>query len=382
MKIHEYQAKKLLEKYGLPTPKSIVTSDPVKVKNSMSELGSTVVIKAQVHVGGRGKAGGVKIARTPDEAFKAAQEILGMDIKGIIVKKVLVAEAVDIKQELYIGITVDRSSKKIVFMASKAGGVDIEEVASNTPEKIEKIYIDPAIGFKGYQARQLAFSLFNDSKLIKSSISIFTKLYNVFIDNDCSIAEINPLVITNNNELVAIDSKINFDDNALLKHPEFEELRDMDEEDADELHAKASGLSFIKLDGDIGCIVNGAGLAMATLDTIKLFNGNPANFLDVGGSSNPEKIIDAFKLILKDKKIKVVLINIFGGITRCDDIANGLLIAKDRINIPVPIIIRLTGTNSEEAHKILKAENISVYTNMDEAIKKAVAVSHEGEISQ
>ena len=264
-------------------------------------------------------------------------------------------------------------------MVSRQGGIDIEEVAAKTPEKIKKVYIDPVIGFKDFQAREIAFYLFSDVKLVKSAVSILKKLYKVFVENDCSLDESNPLVITGDDTIMAIDSKIIFDDNSLIRHSEFNELRDLAEEDMDELEAKKFGLSFIKLDGIVGCIVNGAGLAMATMDTIKLFGGEPANFLDVGGSSNPGKIIKAFELILKNKKVKAILINIFGGITRCDDIANGLLQVKEKMGIPVPLVIRLIGTNDKEAKEILSSSNFLVYTSMEEAVKKVVEISEQGD---
>ena len=375
MKIHEYQAKNILEQYQIPTPKSYIADSPQEARSAADKLGGSVVVKAQVHVGGRGKAGGVKLAKSPTEAEQIAKQILGMNIKGSIVKKVLVGEAVKIEKELYVGITIDRSSQKIAFMVSRAGGVDIEEVAATTPEKIIKVLIDPQTGFKAFHARTLANALFDDPKHIKESLSIFQKLYMIFSESDCSLAEINPLIITDEGSLLAIDSKINFDDNALAKHPTFEDLRDMGEEDHDELEADRHGLSFIKLDGQIGCIVNGAGLAMATMDTIKLFGGEPANFLDVGGSSSPEKIIKAFELILKNKNVNAILINIFGGITRCDDVAKGFIQAKSQLKPTVPIVIRLVGSNEKEALEILAKHNISASTRMEEAVKEVVEAS-------
>lgn len=375
MKIHEYQAKEFIEKYGIPTPKSLVAKCPSEAQMAAVQLNGTVVVKAQVHAGGRGKAGGVKLAKTPQDAFSAAEQILGMDIKGSAVKKVLVAEAVKIKQELYVSITVDRATQKIVFMVSAAGGMDIEEVAATQPDKIKKIYVEPFLGLRNYQVRQIAAALFTDPALAKASLPIFKKLYSLFIENDCSLVEINPLIVTEDNRILAIDSKILLDDNALDRHPDFEALRDLDEEDLDELEAQKSGLSFVKLDGNIGCIVNGAGLAMGTMDTIKLFGGDPANFLDVGGSSNPDKIIKAFELILKNKKVNAVLINIFGGITRCDDIASGLLKARQTMTIDIPVVIRLAGTNADKAKAILSDAGQLAYSSMEQAVKKVVEVA-------
>ncbi|MEK6558374.1 MAG: ADP-forming succinate--CoA ligase subunit beta, partial [Candidatus Margulisiibacteriota bacterium] len=355
MKLHEYQAKDIFEQYGIPVTRGRMVTNAQEARQVAQEMGTAVVVKAQVHVGGRGKAGGVKVAQTPDETFTIAQDILGLTIKGLPVKKILVAQAEQIEREIYIGITLDISARKIVFLASSAGGVDIEEVAQTTPEKIIKIYIDPLLGFMAYQKRQLAYALFTQKEQIAQAQDIFGKLYRVFRGLDCSLAEINPLIITSHGQLLALDSKLVLDDNGLIKHPELEELRDMDAEEEDEIEAKNNGLTFIKLDGEIGCVVNGAGLAMATMDIIKLFGGEPANFLDVGGSSNPNKIVKAFQIILKNKKIKAVFINIFGGITRCDDIANGLLEARKQMDIPVPIVIRLAGTNEEKEREILSA---------------------------
>lgn len=379
MKIHEYQAKELLGEAGIPVPKSVLVSTAEEAMQAALDLKGRVVIKAQVHAGGRGKAGGIKPANGPEEAFEAATNILGLNLKGHIVKKVLVTEAIDIRKEFYAGITIDRSAKKAVLMVSVFGGIDIEEVASKTPEQIKKVYIEPSLGLNDFQARQLGLELVSDIKSVKQLAFIFKKLYKVFEEKDCSLIEINPLAVTDSGAILAVDSKINFDDNALERHPELESLRDLGEEDSDELEAKKFGLSFVKLEGNIGCIVNGAGLAMATMDTIKLFGGEPANFLDVGGSSSPEKIIRAFELILKNKNIKVVLINIFGGITRCDDIAQGLLQARQRLEITAPIVIRLIGTNQEEAGRILSSSKLLPYSDMKEAIKKAVDISKEGD---
>ncbi len=375
MKIHEYQAKDIFEKYGIPVNPGRVASTPEEAAAYASEVGKTVVVKAQVHVGGRGKAGGVKLAHNSDQAYQVAKEILGMDIKGCTVKKVLVADGVDIDREIYAGVTLDLSCKKIVFLVSAAGGVDIEEVAATMPEKIKKIYIDPLLGMRDFQARQLAFELFSDPEQNKAARDLFKKLYKAFIETDCSLAEINPLVVTKQGKLLAIDAKINFDDNALDKHPELMALNDPEEEELDEIDAKNNGLSFIKLDGEIGCVVNGAGLAMATMDIVKLFGGEPANFLDVGGSSNPQKIVKAFQLLLKNKKIKAVFINIFGGITRCDDIANGLISASQQMDIHLPVVIRLAGTNEEKARQILSENKFTAYSKMEDAVREVVALA-------
>lgn len=378
MKLHEYQAKDIFERYEIPVTGGRMVATAEEARQVAQDMGAAVVVKAQVHVGGRGKAGGVKVAHTPDEASSIAQDILNLTIKGLSVKKILVAKAEQIEREIYVGITLDISARKIVFLASQAGGVDIEEVARTTPEKIIKIYIDPLLGFKSYQKRQLAYALFTDKEQIAQAQDIFEKLYRVFRDLDCSLAEINPLIVTPQGKLLALDSKLVLDDNGLIKHPEMEKLRDMDAEEEDEIEAKNNGLTFIKLDGEIGCVVNGAGLAMATMDIIKLFGGEPANFLDVGGSSNPNKIVKAFQIILKNKNIKAVFINIFGGITRCDDIANGLLEARKQMDIPVPIVIRLAGTNEEKAREILSAADFSAFSNMAEAVESVVRLARGG----
>ena len=382
MKIHEYQAKDIFEKYGIPITRGRMVTTAEEAKAISQEMGKAVVVKAQVLVGGRGKAGGVIVAKTPDDTFAVAQKILGLDIKGLTVKKILVAEAVDIAREIYVGITLDLIVKKIVFLISVAGGVDIEEVAEMTPEKIIKVYIDPLLGLQPFQKREMAYALFTEKEHINKAMNIFEKLYRVFHELDCSLAEINPLVITEQSELLALDAKIVFDDNGLIRHPELEALRDMDvAEEEDEVEARNNGLTFIKLDGEIGCVVNGAGLAMATMDIIKLFGGEPANFLDVGGSSNPNKIVKAFQIILKNKKIKAVFINIFGGITRCDDIANGLLEANKQMDIHVPIVIRLAGTNEAKAREILNSANFSAYSSMEEAVTSVVALAKQGSAS-
>ncbi len=381
MKIHEYQAKDIFEQYGIPVTKGSMATSAHEAKAIAETLGCAVVVKAQVHVGGRGKAGGVKVAHNADETYAVAQNILGLEIKGLPVKKVLVAEAVNIVKEFYVGITLDLTVKKIVFLVSASGGVDIEEVAAHHPEAIIKVYIDPLLGLQPFQKRQMAYALFTQNEHIHQAMDIFEKLYHVFCSLDCSLAEINPLVITRHDEsetgrLLALDAKVVLDDNGLIRHPELEALRDMDVvEEEDEVEARNNGLTFIKLDGEIGCVVNGAGLAMATMDIIKLFGGEPANFLDVGGSSNPNKIVKAFQIILKNPKIKAVFINIFGGITRCDDIANGLLEAHKQMDIHVPIVIRLAGTNEEQARTILNSANFSAYSSMEEAVTQVVRLA-------
>jgi len=372
VKIHEYQAKEIFEEYNIPTPKGKVASTSSEVYNIAKEIGKRVVVKAQVHVGGRGKAGGVKLADTPEQAKEVADKILGMDIKGLTVKKVLVVEAVDIKKELYLGLIMDRGPKKVTIMFSEAGGIDIEEVAAKTPEKILKVQIDPLIGIKGFQVRRLFDGIFKDKEQLKMAISVTEKLYKIFIDKDCSIVEINPFAILNDGRIVAADAKINFDENALPRHPEITKLTDLDSIDKNEVEATEFGLSFVQLDGNVGCIVNGAGLAMATMDVVKLYKGEPANFLDVGGSSNPQKVVKALEIIMSNKKVRSILFNIFGGITRCDDIANGIIQAMDKINIPIPIVVRLTGTNEDIARDILAKTNLIPAKTMNEAVKLAV----------
>jgi len=331
-----------------------------------------------VLVGGRGKAGGIKIAKTPEEARKHAEKILGMEIKGLKVKKVLVTRAVDIKHEAYLGAILDRRTKRVVMMASPEGGVDIEEVARSSPEKIFKIEIDPFLGLKPYGARYLMEKIYDDPEVVKQGIDIAIKIYNTFIGVDASLAEVNPLVLTPEGRLVCVDAKIVLDDNGLIRHPEFLDWRDPDEYTEDEVKAKDAGLSFVKLTGDIGCVVNGAGLAMATMDLIKHYGGEPANFLDVGGSSNPQKVVTALDIITRDPHVKVIFFNIFGGITRCDDIANGIVQAIEQFKPRVPIIARLVGTNQEQAHEILKKAGIPVFSTMDDVVKEAVKIAKTG----
>lgn len=372
MKIHEYQAKEIFAKFQIPIPKGEVTSAPEEARQIAVRYERPVMVKAQVHVGGRGKAGGIKYCKDPDEAFFAAQDVLGMNIKGLIVKKILVSDAVDIVNEAYVGVVLDRISKKAVIMVSPAGGIDIEEVAKNTPEKIMKFGVDPILGLRNFEATQLAMFVYQDFKLVRQCVTIIMKLYKVFMDCDASLAEINPLIVTKDGQLLALDAKIVLDDNALYRHLELESLRDMDAEDPDEMAAKKADLSFVKLEGSIGCCVNGAGLAMATMDLVKHFGGQPANFLDIGGSSNPEKVIAAMRIILSDPNVKVILFNIFGGITRCDDVANGIVKAIETLRPRVPIVVRLTGTNEEKGHEILKQIGLSATSSMEEVVKMAL----------
>jgi succinyl-CoA synthetase beta subunit len=375
MKIHEYQAKQIFADYQIPVTREVLCESENEVKKAAAELGFPVVVKAQVLTGGRGKAGGVKLAKTKEEALAAAQQILGMDIKGYTVEKVLVAEGISIMSEYYVGFTIDRNTKSVMLMASREGGVEIEEVAKTNPDAIIKYAINAEVGFRPFKARKIAFQLFDDINLVRSGSVLLTNLYKAFVETDASLVEINPLVITGDNEIMALDGKMNFDDNALFRQPEISEMREVTEEEKIEIEAKEKGLSFIKLDGSIGCIVNGAGLAMATMDMIKLYGGEAANFLDIGGSSNPQKVVDAVGLILSDKKVKVVMINIFGGITRCDDVAKGLLAALKQLDVKIPIVTRLAGTNAEEGLRILKETNMITVKTMGEAAEKAIELS-------
>jgi succinyl-CoA synthetase beta subunit len=375
MKIHEYQARQIFRDYGIPVPDGVVCYTVNEVEKAAQNIKGMSVVKAQVLAGGRGKAGGVKLARTVSDAVSAAKQILGMDIKGLTVTKVLVTEAVDIAKEYYIGLVNDRNSKSVTLMASAEGGVEIEEVAKEHPEKIIKLSINPLTGLLDYQARNVALELFGDIKLAQAAASIFIKLYKLYIETDATLAEINPLVLTTDHQILAIDGKMNFDDNALFRQPKILAMREPDEEEAREIAAHEKGLSYIKLDGNIGCMVNGAGLAMATMDMIKLYGGSPANFLDIGGSSNPQKVIDAMNILLSDKNVKAVMINIFGGITRCDDVARGLLKALEVIITDVPIVVRLSGTNAEEGLAMLKQTGLPTVSSMSEAAQKAIELS-------
>jgi succinyl-CoA synthetase beta subunit len=376
--IHEYQAKEIFRKYGIPIPPGEVATTPAEAEAIARRFGTTVVVKAQVHAGGRGKAGGVKLARTPEEAKTIASQILKLTIKGLPVQRVLVTPAADIASEAYVGIIIDRASKRPVFMASPAGGIDIEEVAAKTPEKILRHTVDTRYGLQAFEAMQLAFFLFSDIKQVRATAKILQQLYKAFSDNGGSLAEINPLVTTPSGEVVALDAKMVIDDNELDRRPDIAALRDESAEDPSEVEARKASLTFIKLDGNVGCIVNGAGLAMATMDLVKYYGGEPANFLDIGGSSNPEKVVAALRIITGDPNVKAILFNIFGGITRTDDVANGIVTAIKQNPLKVPLVIRLTGTNEEIAVKILEANGLSAMTDMDEAVKKAVALATKG----
>jgi succinyl-CoA synthetase beta subunit len=378
MKIHEYQAKEMFATYGIPVDKSTVCRSVEDAVKAYTQLDSQkAIVKAQVHTGGRGKAGGVKLANDEIELRRHAAAILGMDIKGFTVDRILVGQAVNIDKEYYVSYVIDRSTKSTILMLSKEGGMDIEEVARTTPERIHKFVIDPSIGVPDFLAREAAFKLFDDIGLVRQAAVIFQKLYKLLIETDASLAEINPLVLTKEGTIMAIDAKMTFDDNALYRHPKIAALNEPTEEEKKEQSAKSKGFSYVHLGGDIGCMVNGAGLAMATMDMIKLYGGNPANFLDIGGSSNPTKVIEAMKLLLSDRNVKVVLINIFGGITRCDDVASGLLEAFREIKTDIPIVIRLTGTNEKEGRALLQGTHFHVAETMGEATEKAVALTKQ-----
>ena len=380
MNIHEYQAKDILRAQGVPIPPGEIATTPEQVEAIAKKIGGMVVVKAQVHTGGRGKAGGVKLAKTPAEAKEIASKILGMKINGLTVYTVLVTAAADIASEAYVGIILDRATKKPVFMVSPAGGIDIEEVAAKTPEKILKLPIDTRYGLLPYQAMDLGFFLFpDDVKKVRAAAKIMMQLYQAFMKSDASLAEINPLVVTPSGEVLALDAKISVDDNALDRHPDLAALRDETAEAKSEVEARNANLTFIKLDGNVGCVVNGAGLAMATMDLVKYYGGDPANFLDIGGSSNPEKVVNALKIITADASVKAILFNIFGGITRTDDVANGIVTATKQNPLKVPIVIRLTGTNEEIAMKILQENGFSASSDMDEAVKKAVELAKGGQ---
>jgi succinyl-CoA synthetase beta subunit len=375
MKIHEYQAKQIFAEAGMPVPAGEVAETPTDAFAIAEKLNSPVMVKAQVHVGGRGKAGGVKYAENAEAAHVLAQKILGMDIKGLTVKKVLVTAAEDILSESYVGIILDRATKKPVIMVSAAGGVDIEEVAAKTPEKIFKLYVDPVVGLLPYEARNLAYKLYREIGQVRQAADIIMKLYDVFWKVDASLAEINPLVTTPGGKVVVLDAKINIDDNGLFRHTDIAAMRDLDSEEPAEVKAREADLSYVKLDGNIGCIVNGAGLAMTTMDLVKRYGGDPANFLDIGGSSNPDKVVNAMQIILSDSNVRAILINIFGGITRCDDVANGIVAAFEQFKPTVPVVIRLTGTNEKEAQKILASYNLPTADTLDGVVKKAIELS-------
>ncbi len=376
MKIHEYQAKYILSTYQVPTEKNILCRSLEEAVHAYKQLNvPRVVVKAQVLTGGRGKAGGVKLASTSAELEKQVTSILGMTINGWICKQVLVAEAVSIRSEYYVGFLVDRNTRSMVLMLSRSGGMDIEDVSRRSPEKIIRLPLDPTLGMPDFLARRAAYSLFDEADQVKQVVPVFQRLYRLFGDTDASLLEINPLVLTEDGKILAIDAKMTFDDNALYRHPEIQNLADFREEEKKENEAKKEGLSYVRLDGNIGCMVNGAGLAMATMDMIRLYGGKPANFLDIGGSSNPEKIVHAMKLLLSDKQAKVVLINIFGGITRCDDVATGLLEAFRRIHVDIPVVIRLTGTNEKEGRLLLQDTPFFIVDSMEKATEEAINLS-------
>ncbi|HXD74303.1 MAG TPA: ADP-forming succinate--CoA ligase subunit beta [Vicinamibacterales bacterium] len=385
MKIHEYQAKAILKQYGVPVPRGEETSAPSEVGDIAKRLGtSVVVVKAQIHAGGRGKGGGVKLAKSPDEAESIAKQMLGMTLithqtgpEGRVVGRLLVEEGLQMTRELYLSIVLDRAAGKPVIMASADGGMDIEEVAAKTPERIAKVYIEPGVGVVPFEARQLGFAIGLDGKQVNKFVPLVTSLYNAFLATDASLVEINPLVVTAAGDLLALDAKMNFDDNALYKHPDIKDLRDLSEEDALEIEASKFSLNYIHLDGNIGCMVNGAGLAMATMDIIKLAGGEPANFLDVGGGANAEQIRNAFKILMSDKNVKAVLINIFGGILRCDVLAQGVIAAVKELGVPVPIVIRMEGTNVEEGKRLLKESGMNFATadSMGEAATTVVRLA-------
>jgi succinyl-CoA synthetase beta subunit len=375
MNIHEYQAKERFRAAGMPVPPGEVATTPDEAEALARGYGEMVVVKAQVHSGGRGKAGGVKLAKTPEEAREYATDILGMDIKGLTVEKVLVTPAVDIATEAYVGVLMDRASQAPTFMVSAEGGVDIEEVAVTNPDAIRKLRVDPRYGLLTHQAQWLANFLYDDPSIIKQATKVIAQLYRAFVDSGASMAEINPLITTPEGEVLAIDAKMSVDDSELFRRPEVAAMRDSSDEPEAEIKAREAGLSYVKLDGDVGCCVNGAGLAMATMDLVKYYGGEPANFLDIGGSSNPDKVVTALEIITADPNVKAILFNIFGGITRCDDVANGIVEATSRIEVGPPIVIRLTGTNEELGVKILEKAGFSAYTSMDEVVEKAVQLA-------
>jgi succinyl-CoA synthetase beta subunit len=379
MKIYEYQAMQLFDRYGIDTVPAKMVENPEDVAAVARELGGKVVVKAQVLVGGRGKAGGIRVASSPEKARELTQEILSMRIKDIPVDRVSIAQAIDIVKEYYMGITVDRTSKKLVIMMSSSGGVDIEDLAKNEPEKIQMVYVNPLDGLDDVALSDAISKVYATERLRQQALETMKKLYRLFLEKDCSLVEINPFAQTDSDALLAADAKINFDDNAIYKHPDVAELRNQEEYSEDEIIAKEHNLSFVSMDGDVGCIVNGAGLAMATMDVIKLHGGEPANFLDVGGSSNPDKVLNALKIILGNTKVRAILINIFGGITRCDDIANGIILATRQIDINVPLVIRLIGTNEKEGREILKNAGFVAEEKMTAAVGKVVEEAKQGQ---
>jgi len=377
MKLHEYQSKQLFAKHGIPIPKGRVANTSSEARTIAEELGGRVVVKSQVLVGGRGKAGGVKLARDPAEAEQFAGQILGMEIKGLPVRKVLVDEAAGIEKEIYYSITNDRAARKPVMIASSAGGMEIEQVAAETPEKIIKVHIDPLLGLRDYQARDIAASIDLPREHWKEFGRIASALWRVYTEHDATLAEINPLVITNDGRLMALDGKMIIDDSALYRHPDLTEMRDLDAEAPAETEARKFGLTYIKLDGDIGCMVNGAGLAMTTMDIVKLFGGEPANFLDIGGGASADKVAAAMRIILADPNVKAILLNIFGGITRGDEVAHGILEAMRQVKPKAPMVVRLVGTNAEEGQRLLANARMITAATLADAAQKAVAAAKE-----
>jgi len=373
--LHEYQAKRLFAQHGVPIPRGDIATSPAEARDVARELGGRVVVKSQVLIGGRGKAGGIKLANNADEAEEAAAHILGMNIRGYTVRKVLVDQAVDIQQEIYLAVLIDREARLPMLMASASGGMDIEEVAATEPEKIFKIHIDPTIGLRSYQTTYVASGMNLPAELWRDFYKVATGLYNAFRHSDASLAEINPLIITGDKKLLAVDGKVSLDDNGLFRHPELAEMRDIDEETESERQARLNGLNFIELDGEIGCMVNGAGLAMATMDVIKLFGGNPANFLDIGGGAKAEQVAIALRIILSDPKVKAVLFNVFGGITRGDEVARGILTALEEVQTDVPMVVRLVGTNAAEGMALLEKANMATAVTLSDAAKKAIAAA-------
>lgn len=375
VKIHEYQAKHILKEYGIAVPEGVMVTSAEDAVRAAGSMHFPVVVKAQVHVGGRGKAGGVKLAHDADDLKRHASAILGMKIKGSAVRRLLVEPGIAIQREIYVGMVMDRARRYPCLMASAAGGVEIEQVAAETPEKILRIHIKPALGLRAYQVRRAAGFLDIPAGVTKAFAAILSGLYRVFMDKDCSLAEINPLVITVDGELIACDAKINFDDNALYRHPEHEEFRDDAEDEPLEVEARRARVSYVKLNGRIGCIVNGAGLAMATMDIVKHFGGEPANFLDIGGGARAEQVTEALRIVTADPAVNTVFFNIFGGIVRCDRVAEGILAAFRQLNLKIPIVIRLVGTNEDKARELLRGTNLIACATMSEAAKKAVELS-------
>jgi succinyl-CoA synthetase beta subunit len=381
MKLHEYQSKNLFAEHGVPIPRGRIAATSLEAKGVAEELGGRVVVKSQVLVGGRGKAGGIKLVSSAAEAEDAATEILGMTIKGLPVRRVLIDEAADIASEIYLGVTNDRTARRPVMIASSEGGIEIEEVARTDPEKIVRVYVDPLLELREYQARYLASAIELPRETWRNFIQIARGLYDAYSSTDATLAEINPLVLTKSGNLLALDGKMVIDDNGLFRHPELAEMRDIDAEEPAEREARKYGLSYVKLDGNIGCMVNGAGLAMATMDVIKLFGGEPANFLDIGGGAGPEKVEAALRIILSDPNVDVVLVNIFGGITRGDEVAEGILAALNNVDSDVPMIARLVGTNEKEGRQLLAQAEMETATSLADAAHKAVAAVKEGQKS-